>query len=314
LALKSTLRGLLPAFAYQGLVRSYVIAGAVRQGFAVKWRGDKIDVRDGNRVVRIGAQHLLYAIDVVKSFDFYFSAVTPYLSNGRQIVDYSFPRFHQCIGYDAHPVMFSSFAEPLVTVEEYLALAGLRDGMTVIDLGAYSGLSSILFKREVGSSGRVVAVEADAQNAVCVAENLKLHAKTGGHEIEFRFGAIWSDNHGLEFSSEGNMGASAVSLVGAGRGEARAVPSFTLSRLAELHRLDTVDFVKCDIEGAEKVIFDDADFFARHRPRIVVEVHNVGGTSTAPDCLRALSKFGYGCREVTQPGVDLALLDCVPGI
>ena len=312
MAFRAALRSHLPPVAFDGLVRLYTRANAVRLGARVRRIGDIIEIAHGNRVVRISASHLIYAIDVVKDFNFYFSAVEPYLYRGKSLVDYSFPRFHKVVGFDAHPVMFASFAEPLATVDEYLRLAGLAPGMSVIDLGAYSGLSAILFKQVVGSSGRVVAVEADEQNAICVKENLSLFKKVTGLDIDLSVGAVWEHDDGLEFSAEGNMGASAISLVGSGRGLRRQVPSFTLSSIVARHGLKAVDFVKCDIEGAESVIFSDAAFFARFKPHIVIEAHRVNGVMTTTSCVSALQAHGYVCTEVAQPGVDLPLIDCRP--
>jgi FkbM family methyltransferase len=51
------------------------------------------------------------------------------------------------------------------------------------------------------------------------------------------------------------MGSSAASIVGNNRGLVSKVASFTLSSIANKFKLQRVDFIKCDVEGAEKVIF-----------------------------------------------------------
>ena len=91
------------------------------------------------------------------------------------------------------------------------------------------------------------------------------------------------------------------------------MPSYTLSAIAEHFELSKIDFIKCDVEGAEAVIFNDRAFFERNRPRIIAEVHNVRGTMTTGTVADTLSPYGYRCTEVAQPGSDLPLLECVPG-
>jgi FkbM family methyltransferase len=285
---------------------------APQYGIDVRMGTDFIDFIRGDDVVRIAMQHLIYGRDIIRSFDYYFAAVESYVRCGKRVVDYASPRFHAVRGYDLHPVFFASFAEPLSTTDHYLTFADLKPGMTALDLGAYSGLTSILFKQAVGASGTVVAVDADTLNISSIHKNLDLFKRITGLDIPVLEGAVWEHNDGLEFSTEGNMGASAVSIVGDHRGRCHRVASFTLSEIAKRCDLTRVDFIKCDIEGAEAVIFKDTAFFARFQPKIIIEAHYVKGVSTADDCIAHLSVYGYTCTPVPQEGVTLPLIECVP--
>ncbi len=86
---------------------------APQYGIDVRMGADSIDFMRGNDIVRIAMRHLIYGRDIIRSFDYYFSAVTPYVKFGKNIVDYAAPRFHEVVGYDLHPVFFASFCEPL---------------------------------------------------------------------------------------------------------------------------------------------------------------------------------------------------------
>jgi hypothetical protein len=108
------------------------------------------------------------------------------------------------------------------------------------------------------------------------------------------------------------MGSSAASILGRNRGSVHSVPSFTLSALCARFDLSRVDFVKCDIEGAEQVIFGDEAFFQRFRPKIMIEPHMLAGVETTAACVSQLQRFGYTCRRIDQEGVSLPLLQCVP--
>jgi FkbM family methyltransferase len=267
--------------------------------------------REPNRIVRLSTQHWTYINDIILSFDYYFDAVEPLDWSGYQLVDYSLPKFHNVIGFDLMPVMFASFSEPMASTLQYLDFAALQPGSVVFDLGAYSGLSSIVFKEQVGASGRVVAVDADTQNTKTIETNLALYKSLTKQDIELVYGAMWHHCDGLEFSSDGTMGASATGIVG-GRGTQTMVKSYTLSKLADLFDLKAIDFIKCDIEGAESVIFEDADFFKQFRPKIIVEPHMVAGTMTTAQCVDALSRYGYTCEIIEQPGVVFPLIACSP--
>jgi len=228
------------------------------------------------------------------------------------MVDYSTPKFHEVTGYDLHPIMFSSFAEPIITTQQYLDFAKLENGYVVLDLGSYSGLTSIVFDQLVCKDGSVLAVDADSENIKCIQKNFDLYKKITGRNIELIEGAVWKDDNGVVFSTEGNMGSSAVDYVGNSRGNVKQIKTFKLSTIAEKYNLQKVDFIKCDIEGAESVVFNDYDFFSKNKPRIIVEPHFSGGVSTVNAVVEQLAQFGYVCKEIEQHGVELPLLECYP--
>jgi len=299
--------------AYMSVVHPGLVKKAARQhGLNVEFGKDVIDIAKGKRVVRINRAHAIYANDVVSGFEFFHGAVVPEQVGGTELVDYSAPKFHEMPGFSLHPVFFNSLAEPLVTADQYLDFAQLRAGSVAMDLGAYSGLTSILFRERCGKSGTVVAVEADTANIVAVHKNFELYQKRAGKRIELIEGAVWIHDEGVSFSAEGNLGSSATDCVGDRLGQAELVPSFTLSSIAHRYDLPKVDFIKSDIEGAEGVIFGDSDFFQRFRPRIIVEVHPVDGELTTDKVKADLSKHGYTFELVDQIGSRLPLLRCTP--
>jgi FkbM family methyltransferase len=183
---------------------------------------------------------------------------------------------------------------------------------TISANGQYSGLTSIIFSQSVGKTGTVVAVEADLVNAECIKRNIQNYKKYSDNKILLLEGAVWENTNGLMFSTEGNMGSSAKDIVGSNRGLVRKIPSFTLSSIVEMFNLSRVDFIKCDIEGAEKVIFKDKNFFMQFRPRIIIEPHIVDNLETSEICITELEKYGYKSKKINQKGVHLPLIECTP--
>ena len=265
-----------------------------------------------NRAIKLAYKHKLYIDNIVNSFEFYFSAVKPLVINGWSIVDYSTPRFHQVIGYDLHPVMFASLAEPVNTIDQYLDFAELKDGDVALDLGAYSGLSAIFFREMVGKSGRVIAVEPDPVNLNTVITNLAYYQRLIKKEIEVLAGAVWEHNDGIDFSMESSMGSTAVQYVGR-RADCAIVPTYTLSKIAEMYDLKKIDFIKCDIEGGETVVFKDLEFFKKFKPRIIIEAHNIREVSVVHEVVAQMSALGYRVRLAKQENFDeLPLVECYP--
>ncbi len=308
--LKKLILGLVPLKVVLVFYNAWVRLGARRYNVRVTSDSAHYHIRREDKEIRLSKQQALFVEEIVKHFDFFYSAVKPIRTASGELVDYSTPRWHCVIGFDAFPILFPSLAEPVLTTRQYIELASLAENAVVLDLGAYSGLTSILFDQAIPSGGRVIAVEADEQNITACQENFAAYERHCKRSIHLVHAAIWKDNSGVLFSSEGNMSSSAVEIVGSGRGTGLRVPSLTLLDLAVQQQLDRVDFIKCDIEGAEAVIFEAPEFFARFTPMIIIECHIVNGISTEHRCREVLSGYGYTCTLVEQRGYPLPLLVC----
>jgi FkbM family methyltransferase len=285
---------------------------AIKNNIRIRSSADYYDISKNNETVRINKKHFVYGFDIINSFEYYFSAVEPIDSFGKKLVDYSTPRYHDVVGYERHPIFFPSFSEPIVTTNQYIDFSNLKSGCTAIDIGAYSGLTSLIFKDLVGADGTVIAIDADKLNMIALEKNIAAYKAVTSNKVEILYGAVWSHDKGLEFSNEGNMGSSAADIVGSGRGTVTKVPSFKLSQVASMFNLEKIDFIKCDIEGAESVIFEDHDFFEKYHPRIIVETHMVDGKETTNKCVSDLESYGYTCKRVVQTGSTLPLIECYP--
>ena len=257
--------------------------------------------------------HLPYLDEVQVDFKHYFNAVQPQNINGRITVDYSYPHEHKVKGFDKFPILFPSLAEPIDTTKHYTDFAKLDHGSVIFDLGAYSGLTSIIFKEIVGKTGKVVAVEPDKNNLSAVKENFKKYQEYSGLEIDLVEAAVWRNNEGVSFYHEGNMGSTAIELLTKKR-KAKVVltPTVTLSKLAEISKVSKVDFIKVDIEGGESAIFDDAEFFKKYRPKMIVEAHKINEVLTTEYVTKHLESYNYQIKVVVQTGAEYPLLECTP--
>ncbi len=67
------------------------------------------------------------------------------------------------------------------------AIADLREGETVLDLGSGAGFDAFLSSMKVGKSGRVIGIDMTPEMIERARENSK---KLGAHNVEFRLGEI----------------------------------------------------------------------------------------------------------------------------
>ncbi|MBI5007564.1 MAG: FkbM family methyltransferase [Nitrosomonadales bacterium] len=280
---------------------------AARHGVDVEFSSAHIEVHRSGRTLRIHKGHIIYLNALIRFFDFYWESVEPVNEFGKPVCDFSPERYHRVIGFDLMPVLFPSLAEPVSTIAQYLEFARLEKGHTVLDLGAYAGLSAMLFKLKVGEGGRVIALEPDPHNHRCMKINLDLFRRLTGLDIETVGSALWTDDAGVDFSADGCMGSSAVEYVGI-RGDHLRVPSVTLDQLLARNKVGMVDLLKCDIEGAEDKVFRDSGLLRETVKRMVVEIHNPPAGLTSNALIPQLEAAGFECELGEQYGVDLPLL------
>ena len=287
---------------------------ANKAGLHLKLSDHYFDLEKGDKVLRISASHAIYLPHMIENFDYYIDSVIPVRDGERYVIDMSGPRYHRLKGFGDVPFMFPSHTEPYGTTQEYLEFADLKQGQTVLDIGAYSGVTSIIFAQRVGPTGHVYAFEADEMNYECAKINVEMakHAM-GLDNITLLHKAIWSHNDGVLFSNEGAMGSSAVAITGGGRGKERLVASTTLSSFLVDMNLKQVDFIKVDIEGGEvELLKSSADSLRSINAKLIVEPHWVNGRLSTEECSRFLNAAGFSVRARDKVGESEPLIEAVP--
>lgn len=279
-----------------------------------------LDIVDLNaqRRIRISRNNAVFTLDIMNFFEYFFSSTAPVRTSiggaSVELVDFSTPRYHDIVGFADFPVFCPSLTEPLVTIKQYEDFAELKPGSVVMDLGAYSGLTSICFSKLVGAQGRVIALEPDPESFKAASRNIEQHRHVNGLDNIVLMQKAAAGTAGvLQFSAEGTLGSAAISIVGADRGTTIDVDCVSLSDIARMNGLQRLDFLKMDIEGAEEgVIAAAREFFMQFRPRIIVEPHYVAGVLSSGRIGSMLEGYGYECRTIEQYGVNLPLLTAVP--
>ncbi len=274
------------------------------------------DLTRDDRVLRIRKDHRVYLAHMISNFEYFVDSVIPLHVNGTSLVDMSGPRYHRLKGFGEIPFLFPSHTEPYHSTAQYLDFARLRGGETVLDIGAYSAVTSIIFAQLVGPMGHVYAFEADELNHECAQINIDMAARVLGlKNITLIHKAVWSHSEGVLFSNEGAMGSSAVNITGGGRGIERVVPSICLQDFFEQEGLNKADFVKVDIEGCEiKMLESSASFLKSLNARLIVEPHFVGGSLSTDRCCKLLTAAGYKVRVRNKAGEAETLIEGVPEV
>ena len=191
-----------------------------------------------------------------KSFGGRVLSFQEYIANGRYFGDFVFDLI---IADEVAKAWYDSFENQWFP-ERGWCLEHIRPGQTVVDAGAHHGLMSILFGRQVGPSGRVIAYDILPRNAEIVRRNLALNGVSNVEVRALGLGKESADVGGTDYG--GNF-------VVAGRGGLKVVA------LDDELRNERVDFIKLDVEGSDlEAMIGARHVLKRDRPVLDLELHN----------------------------------------
>jgi FkbM family methyltransferase len=178
----------------------------------------------------------------------------------------------------------------------------LGPGDVFVDVGANVGYHTARAAVRVGPTGRVLAVEANPENARLLALTVAANDLDQVEVLPLALGdRLGHVNFGSHIGSNGGFAPDDVAVLASGR--ATVVPVVPLDSLG----LERLDVMKIDVEGAESVVVaGGVDTIRRCRPVIVTEfscemTRRVGGIEPR-EHLDRLVELGYTLHVIDRTG------------
>ena len=166
-------------------------------------------------------------------------------------------------------------------------------GDVVVDCGAHVGVFT--WKALEAGAAKVIAVEPDPNNLECLRRNFPKEIAEG--RVVLAAVGVWSKpgKMTLNLGDGGNTGMN--SMVMKGGGKSIDVPVVRLDDLMQELGVKRVNFIKMDIEGAEREALAGAlETLKRDRPRLMLDLNHRPDDSTALPAVIRRAHADYRAR------------------
>jgi len=213
--------------------------------------------------------------------------------------DFEFYNFFNSGNREVHPVKLDDLLHPIYLRrgtsdhknfwqvfdnKEYLPIfEKIASPQVILDLGAYIGLSAIYFKFRCPDA-KIICVEPSPENYKILEMNTAPYDDI--HTIE---AAVWHNNNKLAspFQLDGDWGNRIA------EDEKGDIESITINDIIKKYKLKRIDFLKMDVEGSERNIFENNAGWINKVNCATVELHDryIYGCKQAFDSLFTPDKF-----------------------
>lgn len=170
-----------------------------------------------------------------------------------------------------------------IFADEFYYFETSKPKPVILDCGANVGMSVLYFKK-LFPNARILAFEAEPEIASLLDKNLKTN---GIDDVKIIDKAVWKDSDGVWFGSEEADSSSIYSTAAK-----KKINSVRLKDYLEAEA--QIDFLKIDIEGAEKEVLNDCRDSLKHVKNLFVEFHSyIGNPQGMAEIIQIFEENGF---------------------
>ena len=168
-----------------------------------------------------------------------------------------------------------------------------KEGDTVIDIGAHIGRYTITSSKQVGNTGKVVAIEADPDNFQLLKRNIVLNNLTNVLSLNY---AVFSTRTRMKlYEQSASAKYNSVMLARAAKTKNYVeVNADTLDSILKQNGINQVNWIKIDVEGAEfEVLKGSTKTLSGENVFLFMEIHNIADPSHYGNIVDFLKRHNY---------------------
>jgi FkbM family methyltransferase len=168
-----------------------------------------------------------------------------------------------------------------------------KKGDIVIDIGAHIGRYTITSSKQVGNTGKVVAIEADPDNFEILKRNIALNKLTNVLPLNY---AVFSTRTRMKlFEQSASAKYNSLMLARAAKTKNYIeVNADTLDSILNQNGIDNVNWIKIDVEGAEfEVLKGSTKTLSGEDVSLFIEIHNIEDPHHYNNIINFLKSHNY---------------------
>ncbi len=177
----------------------------------------------------------------------------------------------------------------------------IKEGMTIVDLGANIGYYTLIAAQHTGAGGKVLAYEPEPENYALLVKNIKSNGLI--HVTPIKTAISNSSGTQKLYLTEDNKGTHSL-VDNRQTGNSITVETDTLDNSLIIHNSPAIDVLKMDIEGAELLALEGMKKTITRSPNLIIF------TEFYP---KGIARFGRSPREfldtLNQYNFSLSIID-----
>lgn len=193
----------------------------------------------------------------------------------------------------------------------------VRPDMRVLDIGANLGWFTIIMAERVGAEGHVTAFEPRRDIHACLRRTVEAN---GCRNVTLHEVALGAEDGVMDLVwdlDDANPGGTRLDGADPAGRSGRTIAQPTQVRRLDAVVRDPVDFIKIDVEGAEKLVLDGARALLRRKPPVILSelcprlLREVSGIEIGA-YFGYLTELGYQCWTLDSSGQTRAPITAWP--
>jgi FkbM family methyltransferase len=200
-------------------------------------------------------------------------------------------------------IIENGFWEPL---ETSALKKHLKDKSVVFDIGANNGYYTLLMSQLVGEKGQVHCFEPTSYAIKRLQKNISINQTLPIQNIKINNKGLSSRNEIKEESFESRFSERLLA-----HQEKELIEFITLDSYYEKLNLDSIDFIKIDVDGYDyEVLLGGAEIIKKYKPIIMAEICNRVLKEHGVDIIRYLNlylEYGYSTCELLETNEVISL-------
>ena len=170
---------------------------------------------------------------------------------------------------------------------------GIQPNDIVVDIGAHVGVFTV-FAAKKARNGMVYSYEPEPSNFEQLRKNIALNELKNVKEM--KVGVAGKEGTRIFYVSNQHTGGNSIIKVPGKKIKAHFT---TLKNIIDKNRLDAIDFLKIDVEGAEyEILFNTPKEYFKRIKRIGLEYHDWMTKKKGADLKRFLEKLGFKVQDM----------------